>query len=272
MRKAAGGRPGRSPEFFYQNWDLITWNLLPWRAGTIADAEAHAGIGTNTTSSGPAIADIDTRLHDPVDAEWRLETTQADPSDPTVAAMTHFVRGRLAGEAGDAQKAAAEMEAFGAAFTNPVVSTNYAGYNCWIAPAEEAAGRPQKADAALKDGGHYVDCYRFRGDILDHRGDWAGAQKAYAAAVGIAPDLPAGYYSWGAALARHGDLAGAEAKLAAAHARGPNWADPLKAWGDVLARQGRWKDALTKYHAALKDAPAWRDLHVARDAAARRAT
>ena len=79
------------------------------------------------------------------------------------------------------------------AFSNPVVAGNLPGYDCWIAPVEEAAGFPDKADAALKKGGHYVDCYRFRGDILDHRGDWAGAQAAYAQAVGIAPDLPAGY-------------------------------------------------------------------------------
>jgi predicted Zn-dependent protease len=66
-----------------------------------------------------------------------------------------------------------------------------------------------------------------------------GAQKAYAEAVALAPDLPAGYYSWGVALARHGDLAGAEAKLKDANQRGPHWADPLKAWGDVFAKQGR---------------------------------
>jgi len=269
MRKAAGGRPGRSPETNYQNWDLITWNLLAWRAETIADAEAHAGIGTSTTSNGPAIADIDARLHDPIDAQWRLETTQADPNDPTVAAMTHFVRGRLAAEAGDARKAAAEMEAFGVSFTNPVVSINYGGYNCWIAPAEETAGQPDKADAALKAGGHFVDCYRFHGDILDHRGDWAAAQAAYASSVAIAPDLPAGYYSWGVALARHGDLAGAETRFAAANVRGPHWADPLKAWGDALAREGRWKQARGKYDAALKYAPAWTALRQARNAAAR---
>jgi tetratricopeptide (TPR) repeat protein len=156
------------------------------------------------------------------------------------------------------------MEAFGVAYANPVVSSNYPGYPCWIAPAEEAAGRSDKADAALKAGGHFVDCARFRGDILDHRGDWQGAQHAYAEAVAIAPDLPAGYYSWGEALAKHGDLAGAVAKLAAAHARGPHWADPLKAWGDVLARRGDWKGALAKYDEALRYAPAWTLLHQAR--------
>ncbi|HUO12384.1 MAG TPA: hypothetical protein VMU37_06470 [Caulobacteraceae bacterium] len=154
---------------------------------------------------------------------------------------------------------------------NPIVSTNFPGYRCWIAPAEEAAGHPDKADAALAAGGHYVDCYRFRGDMLDRRGDWAGAQKAYAQSVAIAPDLPAGYYSWGLALARHGDLTGAVSRLAAANQRGPHWADPLKAWGDVLARQGRWRDARVKYDAALKYAPAWTELRQARDAAARKA-
>jgi tetratricopeptide (TPR) repeat protein len=264
----AGGRPGRAPELYYQNDDLMTWNLLPWRAAVVADVKAHAGVGSLVGAS--AIADIDARLHDTSAAQLELQTSQDAASDPTVAAMGHFVRGRLAADAGDVARAASEMEAFQAAFANPIVFSNYPGYNCWVAPAEEAAGHPDKADAALKTGGRYVDCYRFRGDILDHRGDWAGARKAYAQAVAIAPDLPGGDYSWGVALAKHGDLAGAEAKLAAAHTHGPHWADPLKAWGDVLARQGRWSQALAKYDEALRDAPAWTALRQARDAAARR--
>jgi tetratricopeptide (TPR) repeat protein len=47
-----------------------------------------------------------------------------------------------------------------------------------------------------------------------------GAQKAYAEAVALAPDLPAAYYSWGVALAKHGDLNGAAAKLRDAIRRG----------------------------------------------------
>ena len=269
MRQAAGGRPGRAPEADYQNWDTLTWNLQAFRASALADAAANQGVGSNTTALGPGIADVDVRLHDPADAEFQLQTAQGDAKDPTIAAMTHFVHGRLATDAGDGARAAAEMEAFAAAFADPAVSSNYPGYPCWVAPAEELAGHPDKADAALKAGGRHVDCYRFRGDILGHRGDWAGAQKAYAEAVAIAHDLPAGYYSWGVALARHGDLAGALAKLEAANQRGPHWADPLKAWGDVVARQGRWKEALAKYDAALKYAPAWAELHQARDSAAR---
>ena len=271
MRSIAGGRPGRAQENLYQNLDYLTWNLLPWRDGQLVDSEKHGGLGSSVTAVAPAIADIDQRLHDASAAELQLQTAQADAADPSIVAITHFVHGRTASEAGDTARAASEMEAFLTAFANPVVSSNYPGYTCWAAPAEEAAGHPDKADAVLKAAGRYVDCYRFRGDILDHRGDWAGAQKAYAQAVAIAPDLPAADYSWGVALARHGDLAGAEAKLSAAHARGPRWADPLKAWGDVLARQGRWRDALAKYDEALKDAPAWAALHQARDQAARRA-
>jgi tetratricopeptide (TPR) repeat protein len=264
LRKAAGGRPGRAPEFAYQNWDVLAWNLGPWLDALLADVDSNAGLGTGANSSGPAIADIQARLHDPASADLALQTTKADPKDPTVAAMTHFVRGRLAAEGEDVPRAASEMEAFATANADPAVSANYPGYNCWVGPAEEAAGHAGKADAALEAGGHFVDCYRFRGDILDHRGDWPGAQKAYADSVALAPDLPAGYYSWGVALARHGDLKGAEAKLKEANQRGPHWADPLKSWGDVLARQGRTKEALMKYDEALTYAPNWGALKQAR--------
>lgn len=252
----------------YQNQDTPTWNLGPWLDGLLADAAANGGVGTAISTAGPAIADIQSRLHDPEAAELALKTAKEDSNDPTIGAMTHFVRGRLAAEAGDGSGAVREMEAFGAAFANPIVATNYPGYSCWIAPAEaeEAAGHPEKADALLKSAGTYVDCYRFSADILDGRGDWPGAQHAYANAVALAPDLPAAYYSWGVALAKHGDLAGAAAKLTAANERGPHWADPLKAWGDVLAKQGNAKEAITKYDEALKHAPNWKQLKEAREA------
>jgi tetratricopeptide (TPR) repeat protein len=269
MRTAAGGRPGRAPEVDYVNWDYLTWNLQPWLSATVADADANAGVGLGTGAAGPAIADIQARLHDPEAADLALKTTKDDPHDPTIAALTHFVRGRLAAEVGDTARAVMEMEAFGAAYADPAVYSNNAGYNCWIAPAEEAAGHSDKADAVLKAAGTFVDCYRFRADILDVRGDWPGAQRAYADAVALVPDLPAAYYSWGIALERHGDLAQAEVKLRDANARGPHWADPLKAWGDVLVQQGQTKDALDKYNEALKYAPNWMELKQAREAAAK---
>ena len=48
-------------------------------------------------------------------------------------------------------------------------------------------------------------------------------------------------------------------------------ADPLKAWGDVLMRQGHARAARAKYDEALKYAPSWKELHQARDAAAKQA-
>ncbi len=262
----AGGRPGRSPDLFFQNWDLLTWNLGPWLQAQLADADANGGVGTAVGTVGPSIADVEARQHDREAAELALKTLKEDPDDPTIGAMTHFVRGRLASEAGNLSAAETDLEAFALAYASPAVASQYPGYSCWIAPAEEAVRHPERADAVLQKGGRYVDCYRFRADILDGRGDWQGAQKAYAAAVALAPDLPAAFYSWGVALARHGDLAGAVVKLSAANQRGPHWADPLEAWGDVLAREGNAKDALAKYDEALKYAPNWQQLKEAREA------
>ncbi len=244
-----------------------------------ADAAATGGRGSfGSQSTAPWIAELDVRLHDPIAAELMLQTVPAGDQDPETVARVHFVYGLLAAELGDATRAATEMDAFTAVLANPAnrgVGSNVGppltdlNVSCEIAPIEEAAGYAAKADAILADpaAAHFVDCQRFRGDILDHRGDWSGAQQAYAQAVALAPDLPQGYYSWGVALARHGDLAGAVAKLQAAHQRGPHWADPLKAWGDVLVKQGHPKDALAKYDEALKYAPNWAALKQARDAA-----
>jgi tetratricopeptide (TPR) repeat protein len=87
--------------------------------------------------------------------------------------------------------------------------------------------------------------------------------------VKLAPSIPAGYYSWGLALARHGDLDGAAAQFRDANQKGPHWADPLKAWGDVLLKQNKSKEALAKYDAALKYAPKWQQLQDARAQAAK---
>jgi tetratricopeptide (TPR) repeat protein len=263
MRQIAGGRPGRAPETYYQNIDVLTWDLGRWRDATVADAEASEGLGSNVgTSAQPNLADVDVRLHDMASADFDLQTLDENP-EPGDTALSHFVRGRMAAEAGDTLTAVTELEAFGTAFSEPMIRFSFPGYSCWIAPAEEAARHPDKADAILATAGTYVDCYRFRGDILDGRGDWTGAQKAYAAAVALAPDLPAGYYSWGLALARHGDLRAAEVKFQSANEHGPQWADPLKAWGDVLMRQGRSEEARVKYDEALRYAPNWAALQQA---------
>jgi tetratricopeptide (TPR) repeat protein len=269
MRRAAGGRPGAAAESYYGLFDALTWNLQAERDALIADADASGGFGTSDYSAGATLAQIEVYLHDPGAAQLRLQTIIPDEKDPTIEAGTRYTRGLLAMESGDAAAAAAEMENFGKMLANPIVSNGYPNGRCWIAHAEGAAGRLDQADALLKDSGAFVDCYRFHGDIREARGDHAAAEKAYADAVALAPDLPAGYYSWGAALAKRGDLEHAAAKLMEANRRAPHWADPLKAWGDILVKQGRIKDAVAKYDEALKFAPAWTALKEARAAAAK---
>jgi tetratricopeptide (TPR) repeat protein len=171
---------------------------------------------------------------------------------------------------GKLDEAAGEMELFLTGYANPTVANQQFGSICFAAPVEEAAGRREKADEVLRTWWRYVDCRRFRGDILSSRGDCA--QSAYADAVAFAPDLPAAYYSWGVALAKHGDLDGAATKLRDANKRGPHWADPLKAWGDILLKQGHPKEALLKYNEALKYAPNWAALKEARAALANQTT
>jgi tetratricopeptide (TPR) repeat protein/tetrahydromethanopterin S-methyltransferase subunit G len=269
MRHLAGGRPGRAPEKFYGISDILTGNLLPMLNAFLKDYESSLDEGYVDGQEEIIIADIEARLHDHAASELALHQAKADASDPSIAAHIHFVRGELAEAAGDKARAVEEMDAFGAICANSPFLSNCPGNTCWIAPAEEAVGHPEKADAVLKTGGQFVDCYRFRADILDGRGDWLGAQKTYEEAVALAPDLPAGYYSWGLALAKHGDLQSALAKLRDANQRGPHWADPLKAWGDVLVKQGNTKEALAKYDEALKYAPNWKQLHEARDGVAK---
>ncbi len=218
------------------------------------------------------LASIDVALHDPDAAVVALQN--APQSTPQDGREANEIRALVAEERGDSLTAAQQAQAAWAAIVDPFghnsLAPDFEGATrgCVLAPIEEAAGHPESADAmlALPGAAQLTDCQRFRGDILDRRGDWAGAQQAYAKAVALAPDLPAGYYSWGVALARHGDLSGALTKLQAANQRGPHWADPLKAWGDVLAKQSHWSDAVAKYDEALKYAPHWAALRQARDA------
>jgi len=275
MRRVAGqqGATGDMPfRIASANWDQLTWNLQAMLSAIIANAEATGGRGTNFIDASVRIAEVESRLHDPTAAELTLQTSNVTGNGPLNAARNHFARGLVAAETGDVARAATEMEAYDAALGSSlsVGSSAYRRFQCEIAPFEEAAGHPDRADAVLSGGEHFVNCLRFRGDILDGRGDWSGAQKAYTQAVALAPDLPAGYYSWGVALAHHGDLAGSEGKLKDANQRGPRWADPLKAWGDVLVKQGKTGDALGKYDEALKYAPNWAALKEAREAVVKR--
>lgn len=182
-------------------------------------------------------------------------------------ATTAFTRAVLAEERHDLHSAAGEWDTVALAYANPAVSAQIPNIPCFAAVAYERNDQPAKAEAALNSVGklHFVDCYRFRGDVLGSRGDWAGAQDWYEKAVKLAPTIPSGYYSWRVALAKHGDLGRAAAKFRDANQKGPHWADPLEAWGDVLVKQGNPHDALAKYNEALKYAPNWTQLKEARE-------
>ncbi len=259
-----GGRPSPKKELGFGQWNQLTWNLQAWRAVLADDARQYRGIGSGNQLRHPVIALIDTRLHDLESARFHLSLGSGASNDSTIKARTHFVRGRLAALEGNKSVALREMESFKSEYANnKTVAANMPGYLCWVALAQEEATLRKEADQTLRQAGRYVNCLRFRGDILDRRGDWKNAQLAYADAVRLAPDLPAGYYSWGAALARHRDCKAAMEKLAAAAKRGPGWADPLKAWGDCLAFQGQWKEALKKYQEASRLAPEWDALQQA---------
>jgi tetratricopeptide (TPR) repeat protein len=277
MMKAAGGRPGRAPEVAYTSYDVTVSDLPAVRAEAITDMESHGGIGTGFGSSATeslGVAQVEVAMHDVEAATLRLKTTPVDEKNILDVAGVANLRAQLAEEAGDLKAAAHEWDAFAAADADPTVSTVGGSNICFAAVTYQKTGQPEKADAALNAVGTltFVDCYRFRGDVLDLRGDWAGAQEWYAKAVKLAPSVPSGYYSWGLALARHGDLPSAAAKLNDANQRGPHWADPLKAWGDVLVGQGKIKEAAAKYDQALKYAPNWKQLKEARAALTKRKT
>jgi len=269
--KAAGGRPGRAPDVAYSSYDEAVSDLPALRAEAIADMESHGGIGTGFGSSATeslSVAQVEVQMHDVEAATLRLKTTPVDEKNILDVASAANLRAQLAEEAGDLKAAAHEWDAFAAAYADPTVSTVTQSDICSAAVTYQKTGQAGKADAALNAVGKltFVDCYRFRGDVLDLRGDWAGAQEWYAKAVKLVPSIPSGYYSWGVALAKHGDLDAAAAKLKNANLKGPHWADPLKAWGDVLAQQGKIKDALAKYDQAFKYAPNWKQLKEAREA------
>lgn len=274
LMRAANGRPGGAPEDSYQNYDSALWDLSTERAEQIADIESHSGIGTNTMASGAenlGVAQSEVQMHDVVAASVRLKTTPVDPMNLPDVAAAAFDRALIAQEKMQLQEAARDWDTFAQAYASPTVSTSNRADICFSAPVYEKTGQSAKADDALAAVGPLtlVDCYRFKADVFDLRGDWRAAQEWYAKAVNLAPSIPSGYYSWGVALAKHGDLAGAQEKLKDAHLKGPHWADPLKSWGDVLAMQGRREEALTKYDEALKYAPNWTELKEARQAVAK---
>jgi len=137
-------------------------------------------------------------MHDPGAAELLLKTSRVDPkSKPDVAAQA-LDRAMIAEERGDINTAVAEWDKYRVAYADPAVSTGNPLYICYAAVSYQKAGQGAKADAVLDAVGPltFVDCERFRADVLDLRGNWPEAEQWYAKAIQLAPSIPSGYYSW----------------------------------------------------------------------------
>ncbi|MGH8397235.1 MAG: tetratricopeptide repeat protein [Gammaproteobacteria bacterium] len=249
----------------YTAVDYLRMDLPAVHRELLADEAAHGGQGTQLGQDAPYVAEMLARMHDNRQASFTLQTSPGVGSDHYVMAETSFVQGFMALEQENYVQAASDLKTAETMVTeySNVWSNFLTNPACYLGLAEEFAGQPDQADAVIAQGGHFVDCYRFKGDIADHRNNWTQAQQDYQAAVALAPSLPMAYQSWGLALLRHKDYQGAIEKFRQANQRGPHWCDPLKYWGDALAAQGNYKEAIQKYAEAAKYTPGWGALELA---------
>jgi len=247
----------------------VAWDLPLALAADLANAARKSGAGATVQIDGPQIADAYGPMHDPTQAARYMAAS--DPDDASTKAEALLLQAYAALDAGDGAAAIAPMEAFQKAWqADPNLQFSYADSPCLLGRAYGLAGRLADAEVLFKQAGPWSRCYAFHGEALERAGDLPGAQQVWAQGLATSPDLPFVYMVRGVSEMTRGDLKAAEADLATAAAKAPHYADPLKAWGDLKAREGRWKEALAKYDQALKYAPAWRELHQAREAAARR--
>ena len=255
-RFAADVRP-----VYWQNLDGLRADIMAEHRAQSADLAQNNGLGTGSTGEQALDAQNLAQMHDARGAEQELDTAG---HDAFTLAQAAFVRGLISYERGDYKTALKQFQyvdqqmAKSTAIASQMSTSDY----CWLALAQEMIGDRKHADANILRGGHFVDCYRFKADIIDHRGQWAAAKVAYAAAVALAPSLPTAYDSWGLALMRHGDARNALAKFTQASERGPHWADPLEHAGEAEARLGQYNEATERFAEAAKYAPNWATLYL----------
>lgn len=268
MERAAGigsWFPKAVNPLYFQNQHLLRRNLVAVHRELTADVDRTGGVGTGNLQDQALDAEMLARLHETRAAELELETSPGAGADPYVITESALVRGLMGMEARQFAAAYRYVDAADrlVARSSAVAANLYTPPACLAGWLAEMTGHRGAADADIRRGGHFVDCYRFRADIADHRGKWAEAQKEYAAAVALVPSVPLAWFSWGDALMRHKDYRGAIAKFRLANAQGPHWADPLKRWGDALVALNRSDEALGEYEEAAKQAPRWGALQIA---------
>jgi hypothetical protein len=245
----------------------ITWDLPLELSAELADAVHNGGAGATSALDGPEIADVYGLMHDPVKAARYLAAS--DPSDPGAKAESLLLPAYDALDRGQPAAAIPSLEAFWKAWqADTSLHLSYPDAPCLLGLAYGRVGRLADAEAVFKSMPPLARCAAAHGEALARAGDIAGAQRAWADGLALAPSLPLIYLNRGRWELEQGDLAAAQADLARASAQAPHFADPLKAWGDLLMRENRHGEALAKYDEALKYAPDWEVLRRARDAAA----
>jgi tetratricopeptide (TPR) repeat protein len=249
----------------------FVWDL-PLQLATIVEDTTHNG-GAGTFIGGAdaaAMADIQALMHDPAAAARSIALS--DPDDPATKAEALLLEGYSALDRGDPGAAIPPLETFDKAWrADTNLQYTYPDNLCFLGLAYGLAGSMSEAEAVFKRAVPFARCQAFHGDVLAHAGDVAGAQRVWAEALKIGPDLPMVYLHRGLWEMSQGDLKAAASDLATARAKAPHYADTRKAFADLLAREGRWQAALAEYDEALKYAPAWAELRRMRAMAARRA-
>ncbi len=178
---------------------------------------------------------------------------------------TIIVRSLLARERGDFAESLRLIEDANARMVR-VQGAAVAGRTTWPLLSEAYARAGRHADAVALAARTPNDCYRClvsRGEVMALGGRPAESERAFAAAVNRARNIPEAYQRWGEARLARGDLDGAETMLRKAAELGPRWADPMKAQGDLLARRGQHREAAKLYRRAAERAPRWGALHLA---------
>ena len=246
------------------------WDLPQIVSAENEDATHNGGAGASSVILGPALADTYGVMHDQTSAARYM--AQSDPDDSTTKAERDLLLGYAALDQGDFAAAEPPLEAFWKAWlADSNLEYVYPDNPCLAGLAFGMTGRMAQAQMVFKRIGVWSRCYAAQGEILEHAGDLAGANRIWAQGLSLEPDPAHVYLARGVSETRRGDVAHAAVDLAAANHSAPHWADPLKAWGDLLAREGRWREALAKYDQSLKYAPAWPQLRQARAIAASRA-
>ncbi len=268
-RLRAGEGRARDPLASAQFIGLQDWGNV-YRAWAANDASNRTQGGIGGSLAPPIMAYASARLHD-----WtrvRADLMISDPDHPSTVAMQSLVEGLRALDENRPADAIVPLTAYVAMWHGDErVRYDLHDPPCRLAHALALVGRRVEAETVIGKTGRYVECYAARAVGFEVAGDRAGADRAFAAAIALAPSAAFAYDAYGRALLARGDLAGALAQFGRAQARAPRWADPLKASGDVLARQGRWAASLATYDRALGLAPNWLQLRQARSEASRHA-